>query len=489
MKKILLSVMMAVAAIGMVSAAEATFDFTNPESLGFAAPALGGGSTVVGDKAIVSGNVTITCADNGTAPSNPTRFWGGTKAIDLRAYKNATFTLTAKGDNITSIVIKGAKITNSLMSFDSGTYDKGTWTGSSATVVITILGTVNLDSFVVTTVASSGVAAPVFSPAGGEFYEPQSVELTCPTAGATIYYTTDGTNPTTSSTEYTTPILVSANTVTIKAMAWKEGLYSDISEATYTIKAIPEVNDIAAFLATNPSGQTKTDLYRIANEVKVLFQSKPYLYITDNSGYMQVYGQIENIYKNGDIIPGGIIGSVAYYGGLPQMTPQISSFQNPIEGPEINPEDKTVEELSAELINHYILLKDITVNATDKTLTDVTGTIAFYNRFANVKAPTDDRKYDVWGIMNSYNGKLQVFPIKFVLSSGVVNIEESATSVCGGNGVINVNVTSDAQVLVVNAFGQTIVNKPVAAGENRVDVAGGLYIVKVDNVVKKVVVR
>lgn len=487
MKKILLSIMMAVSTIGMVSAAEATFDFTDPVSLGFIIPDLGGGSTNV-DKTIVSGNVSIVCADNGTAPSNPTRFWGGTKAIDLRAYKNATFTLTAKGDNITSIVIKGGKITNTLMSFDTGAYDKGTWTGSSATVVITMLGTVNFDSFVVTTVSASGVASPVFAPAGGEFYEAQNVVLTCPTEGATIYYTTDGTNPTTASKQYTAPIEVSATT-TIKAIASKGGINSDVEEATYTIKAIPEVADIAAFLATNTSGQTKTDLYKINNSVKVLFQSKPYLYITDNTAYMQVYGQIDNMYKNGDIIPAGIIGSVAYYGGIPQMTPQVSSFAAATDGQEINPEVATVEELSADMINHYILLKNITVNSTEKTLTDVTGSIAFFNRFTGVNAPTDDQKYDVWGIMNSYNGTLQVFPVKFAVYSGVEGVEGSATSILSENGAITVNAASDAQVLVVNPFGQVIANKAVVAGENRIDVASGLYIVKVDNVVKKVVVR
>lgn len=487
MKKILLSIMMAVSTIGMVSAAEATFDFTDPASLGFAVPDLSGGSTNV-DKTIVSGNVSIACADNGTTPSNPTRFWGGTKAIDLRAYKNATFTLTAKGDNITSIVIKGGKITNTLMSFDTGAYDKGTWTGSSATVVITMLGTVNFDSFVVTTVSASGVASPVFAPAGGEFYEAQNVVLTCPTEGATIYYTTDGTAPTTASTQYTAPIEVSATT-TIKAIASKGGINSDVEEATYTIKAIPEVADIAAFLATNTSGQTKTDLYKINNSVKVLFQSKPYLYITDNTAYMQVYGQIDNMYKNGDIIPAGIIGSVAYYGGIPQMTPQVSSFAAATDGQEINPEVATVEELSADMINHYILLKNITVNSTEKTLTDVTGSIAFFNRFTGVNAPTDDQKYDVWGIMNSYNGTLQVFPVKFAVYSGVEGVEGSATSILSENGAITVNAASDAQVLVVNPFGQVIANKAIVAGENRIDVASGLYIVKVDNVVKKVVVR
>lgn len=78
-------------------------------------------------------------------------------------------------------------------------------------------------------------AKPTFSPAGGTFIAAQSVTISCTTAGATIYYTTDGTDPTTSSTQYSAAIPV-AQTTTIKAIAIKEGLpNSAIATATYTI--------------------------------------------------------------------------------------------------------------------------------------------------------------------------------------------------------------------------------------------------------------
>ena len=79
------------------------------------------------------------------------------------------------------------------------------------------------------------VATPTFSPAAGTYYEAQSVTLSCSTPGSTIHYTTDGTNPTTESTVFSSAIPVSSTT-TIKAIATADGMDpSAIASATYTI--------------------------------------------------------------------------------------------------------------------------------------------------------------------------------------------------------------------------------------------------------------
>lgn len=78
------------------------------------------------------------------------------------------------------------------------------------------------------------VAAPVFSPESWETGASLSVTLTCATQGATIYYTQDGSVPTTASTQYSSAISLSA-TKTIKAIAVKSGMSnSAVVTKTYT---------------------------------------------------------------------------------------------------------------------------------------------------------------------------------------------------------------------------------------------------------------
>jgi len=78
-------------------------------------------------------------------------------------------------------------------------------------------------------------AKPTFSPVAGNYNSAQSITISDSSPGVTIYYTTDGTTPTASSTVYTSPIPVSTTT-TIKAIAARLG-FSDsaIASATYTI--------------------------------------------------------------------------------------------------------------------------------------------------------------------------------------------------------------------------------------------------------------
>ena len=75
--------------------------------------------------------------------------------------------------------------------------------------------------------ALPAAAAPSFSPSAGSYVGDRNVTISTTTSGATIYYTTDGSDPTTSSTVYSSAIALTApSTTTIKALAVRTG-YND----------------------------------------------------------------------------------------------------------------------------------------------------------------------------------------------------------------------------------------------------------------------
>jgi hypothetical protein len=75
---------------------------------------------------------------------------------------------------------------------------------------------------------------PTFNPPAGNYPSSQSVTISTPTSGATIYYTLDGSAPTTSSTVYSSPVTLSSST-TLKAIATAPGYStSAVGSANYT---------------------------------------------------------------------------------------------------------------------------------------------------------------------------------------------------------------------------------------------------------------
>ncbi|MDO4994644.1 MAG: chitobiase/beta-hexosaminidase C-terminal domain-containing protein [Bacteroidales bacterium] len=105
--------------------------------------------------------------------------------------------------------------------------------------------------------APIAVEAPVFDPAGGTYTEDKTVTITCATAGSTIFYTLDGTDPTTASTLYTEPVAITTTT-TLKAIASDGTNTSTITEATYTINK-PTPTTTEAFVLVEDGTITEGD--------------------------------------------------------------------------------------------------------------------------------------------------------------------------------------------------------------------------------------
>jgi hypothetical protein len=101
-------------------------------------------------------------------------------------------------------------------------------------------------------------ATPALSPATGTYSSAQTVTISTTTPSATIYYTTNGSTPTTSSAVYSGPITVSASE-TVEAIAVAAGdSTSVVGSADYTINPVPGAPTFSPAGGTYVSAQTVT---------------------------------------------------------------------------------------------------------------------------------------------------------------------------------------------------------------------------------------
>lgn len=170
-------------------------------------------------------NATVTAKRSGTSTIVKSVMSNvkGIYALTLPA-ADYTITATSRGTSASVGVTLNANV--SIEYTPSGSY----WLDTEPQV-----NNVCEKDIVLTGVAS--VAEPLFTPPSCLFYPSTNVTISCATAGATIRYTLDGSDPTESSKPYTGAITVSDDTV-IKARAWKSGMNpSVIVTATYTYDA------------------------------------------------------------------------------------------------------------------------------------------------------------------------------------------------------------------------------------------------------------
>ena len=161
-----------------------------------------------------------------------------------------------------NIVTEGNTVSSASVTWDTTTPASGNYDPSVLTEqTVTLNGTVtcpdsidangsSLTTTITITISAAGiVGAPTANPTAGAYTENQSVALASSTVGATIYYTTDGSEPTILSgvpsgttKEYTAPITVTgtegqSSTTTIKAIAVQNGMQdSSVETFTYTIQ-------------------------------------------------------------------------------------------------------------------------------------------------------------------------------------------------------------------------------------------------------------
>ena len=250
---------------------------------------------------------------------------------------------------------------------------------------------------------ASAVATPVIS-GTTPFVGTTQVSINCETSGAAIYYTLDGSDPTTSSTLYIDPFTINATT-TVKAIAALNAERSNIATKTFT--AIPAISSIAEFNALS----TGTNFKYTADNLIAIKQSGNQLYVQDGSKGMLIYGTLGQSYTAGDVIPSGFTGTRAEYNGAPEMT-NPDGFGAPMRNTGLTPVEIAAGDVTLDNFGRYVVLKNVAINGDNLVVDGVN--VSFHNSLgATVPTETEGKTFDVTGVVGAYNGNAQILPIEF----------------------------------------------------------------------------
>ncbi len=234
-------------------------------------------------------------------------------------------------------------------------------------------------------------ATPQITPPGGYFGSSVTVSLTCATAGASIYYTTNGSDPTQSSTLYTAPFSITS-TSTVKARAFAPAHEpSTIATASFIF---PVAVTNLGQLRNQP--QDGTTVYMVTGEVILTFKQtfRNQKFIQDAHGAILVDdlpGAWTTTYNVNDGIT-GIVGRISPYREMLQFNPVMNpgpptSTNNNVVVPNI-----TIQQLTSNWENYearLIRLNNVQfvnptgsfANGQNYSLTDPTGQIIFRTGF------------------------------------------------------------------------------------------------------------
>lgn len=275
-------------------------------------------------------------------------------------------------------------------------------------------------------VVNSAVTSPVvFDPAAGTYENIVEVELITPTEGATIYFTTDGSEPTTASTEYTGAISLT-ETATIRAIAKSAELEaSPVNSRTYTVVvAATEVSTLADLRAGFAPGSE--EVFNFNGDAVVTFtrSARNAKFIMDSTGGMLIDdapGVITTPYATGDVIT-GLLGSMTAFNQLVQFNP-ATDVPNSGRTAEIVPFVVTIPEVTvADHESALITLNNVRFDTEDAsfpasggrnyTIVDSEGNeIAFRTAFNEADymgqaIPTS--AFNLTALVGNFNGTLQL---------------------------------------------------------------------------------
>lgn len=327
--------------------------------------------------------------------------------------RGATVTMTNNNNGTITVgdeTVALYKRFNVTIPTDDGVYD-----------IIGITGYYNAPQFMPLEFVAQGVdvATPVIE---GEtpFVGSTTVTITCTTEGASIYYTTDGTEPTNQSTAYNAPFELTES-ATVKAIAYDTNNNASVVASKEFVKkvACATVTEILA-LDNNTEFTFTGSMTTIAQAVSANGNSR-YLYAQDEEGVGMLLFNAPVDYSKGDVIPAGWAGKITQYKGAPEVT-TISGMQAATETAELTAAEMTPAEVTVNPYNlfHYAVIKGASLGENGAIVAGEESVAGYYDRFS-VYFPEDyeGKTYDVYGIPSWYNNA-QFIPLEIVEVQQVV---------------------------------------------------------------------
>lgn len=352
------------------------------------------------------------------------------------------------------------------------------------------------------------VATPTFSAVPGIYINAQTVALSSTTAGASIYYTTDGTTPvypiggSTTSLYTGTPLNVSTTT-TIKAIAYLDGaIQSNIATGIFTFPtAIASISDLRA--------ASQTGFYKLTSQAVITYQAvnatgKPRFIQDETAGVMLYDGSTKTTAGQYNLYDGltNVVGTLTTYQGMLEFViyadpGAATSTSNNVTIKEVAP-DKL-----GDYIGQLVKVKNVTITGTGNfaastsyPITDGTLTGKIRTQYAVADIPyigtaIPSTKQDITGVVNINNTTETVLiPRSSSDMSTVTGLTQPTTSmkIAVVDGQLVFDAKAGEAVTVYNAVGQKLISKLAIEGRNAYTVsAHGVVFVKVGTQTAKVV--
>ncbi len=431
----------------------------------------GGGSNSASTNGKASGNVTynniLTNVSNVTFYISKTSTNTNTSSYYKVEGSVDNETWTELGRSVTFKEVTKNEWTKTSVDIDNfNGYIRVSYSGTSA---IRLLDDITI------TYSGSGGALPnleglTITPADGTAFETtQDVTITCP-EGATIYYTTNGDTPTTSSTSSTSDVTFTIDaTTTVKVLAQKEGHRDATATATFTKTTV--LTGIAG-VKTIVTSTTATDFYANWEDVIVTGVNGDNVYLQDATAGILLYLKSHGL-AVGDKISGRVSGSAKLYNGVREITALNFTSATKVSGAAVPaPVELTVADILANYDTYEAMLVVVRGVTVSQAFTSLNGTITQGGSELTVRAANNSitmdaqNTVDIKGYLGKYNTTIRLNvlaqedivkiagkeapTISFANASVTMEIGEIHTITATTDGPAVTYSSSDATVVTVN---------------------------------------